>query len=389
MAEAKVGARSRWGSLVAGVSVAAAALALAGSGSAGSTATGIVAHAKARLVKLAKPSDAIGKPKSTPKWKRGENVWVISCDETLTSCALPASSLKEASRLLGWNVTVFDGHSNPAEWGNGITQAIAGRADAIVLDSVDCGSVRGPLEQAKAAHIVTFGLNSIDCDEPGGGGGRGLIDFVAAPKGYRNHAQFIRDWGRMKADYVIAKTNGRAKVITFTEGDLVGIKLESQGVQEELAKCKTCKVVANVGVTLQDLGDGGIFKKFQTALLQHPEANSVVTLYDAQIILAVSPALRQAGRTKMIVAGGEGDRASLNLIRTGRGQSCAFAVAIKDSGYPIADNLIRLFAHKRPVDEAVGVLLIDRQHNLNRIHGDYTGFFPYAKYYARLWRNAK
>jgi ribose transport system substrate-binding protein len=375
--------------MVAGLLVAVAALIVAGAGSASPSATGIVAQAKARLAKLAKPSDAIGKPKSTPKWKRGESIWVISCDEILTSCALPASSLKEASKLLGWNVTVFDGHSNPAEWGNGITQAIAARADAIVLDSVDCGSIRGPLEQAKAARIVTFGLNAIDCDEPGGGGGRGLIDFVAAPKGYKSHSQFIRDWGRMKADYVIAKTNGRAKVITFTESDLVGIKLESQGVQQELAKCKTCKVVANVSVTLQDLGTGGVFKKFQTALLQHPEANSVVTLYDALIILAVSPALRQAGRTKMIVAGGEGDRAGLSLIRSGRGQSCAFAVDIKDSGYPIADNLIRLLAHKRPVDEAVGVLLIDKRHNLNRVHGDYNGFFPYAKYYARLWRNAK
>jgi ribose transport system substrate-binding protein len=377
------------GSLVAALSIALAALTVPGAGSASSSATGIVAQAKARLTKLAKPSDAIGKPKSTPKWKRGENIWVISCDEGLTGCAIPAASLKKASKQLDWDVTVFDGHSNPAEWGNGITQAIAGRADAIVLDSVDCGSVKGPLEQAKAAGIVTFGLNAIDCDEPGGGGGRGLIDFVAAPKGYRTHAQFIRDWGRMKADYVIAKTNGRAKVITFTEGDLVGIKLESQGVQQEFAKCKTCKVVANVGVTLQDLATGGVFKKFQTALLQHPEANSVVTLYDAIIVLAVSPALRQAGRTKMIVAGGEGDPASLSLIRSGKGQSCAFAVDIQDSGYPIADNLIRLLAHKRPVDEAVGVLLIDKQHNLNRIHGYYNGFFPYAKYYAKLWRNAK
>jgi ribose transport system substrate-binding protein len=377
------------GRRVAALSIALAAVTVPAASSASSTAQGIVAQAKARMAKLAKPSDAIGKPKSTPKWKRGENVWVISCDEILTGCAVPAASLKEAAKLLGWNVTVFDGHSNPAEWGNGITQAIAARADAIVLDSVDCGSVKAPLAQAKAAGIVTFGINAIDCDEPGGGGGRGLIDYVAAPKGYRNHAQFIRDWGRMKADYVIAKTNGRAKVITFTETDLVGIKLESQGVQERLAKCKTCRVVANVSVTLQDVGNGNVFRKFQAALLQHPEANSVVTLYDGLVVLAVSPALRQAGRTKMVVAGGEGDRTSLNLIRAGRGQSCAFAVPLKSVGYPMADNLIRLLAHKRPVDEAVGVLLIDKQHNLNRIRGDYDGFFPYAKYYAKLWRNAK
>ncbi len=91
----------------------------------------------------------------------------------------------------------------------------------------------------------------------------------------------------------------------------------------------------------------------------------------------------------MIVAGGEGEPSNLDLIRQNKGQSCAFAVDIQDSGYPIADNMIRLLAHKRPVDEATAVLLVDKQHNLNRIHGYYNGFFPYAKYYSRLWRNAK
>src|SRR6266511_447091 len=291
--------------MVAALTIALAALTVPGAGSASASSAGIVAQAKARLAKLAKPSDAIGKPKSTPQWKRGENIWVISCDE------------------------------------------------------------------------------------PGGGGGRGLIDFVAAPKGYRTHSQFIRDWGRMKADYVIAKTNGRAKVITFSQSDVLGIKYESEAIKQELARCKGCQVVANVSFTLPDFATGGVFKKFQTALLQHPEANAVVTLYDAIIILAVAPALQQAGRTKMIVAGGEGDPSNLELIRRNKLRSCAFAVAVQDAGYPIADNMIRLLAHKRPVDQATAVLLIDKQHNLKRIHGYYNGFFPYAKYYSKLGRNAK
>ena len=209
------------------------------------------------------------------------------------------------------------------------------------------------------------------------------------PKGYKSHPQFIRDWGRMKADYVIAKTNGRAKVITFSQADVLGIKYESEAIKQELARCKGCQVVANVSFTLPDFATGGVFKKFQTALLQHPEANAVVTLYDAIIILAVAPALQQAGRTKMIVAGGEGDPANLELIRRNKLRSSAFAVAVQDSGYPIADNMIRLLAHKRPVDQATAVLLIDKQHNIKRIHGYYNGFFPYAKYYSKLWQKAK
>jgi ribose transport system substrate-binding protein len=353
------------------------------------TQPNIVTQARARLAKLAVPRDAIGKPKSTPKWKRGMKVWVISCDQSLTGCWIAAKSLQTATKQLGWTVTVFDGHSNPSEWVNGVRQAIAADADVIMLDSVDCSAVRAPLAQAKAAHIVIYGLNSIDCSDPGAGGGPSLIDYTGVPKGYKSHPQFIRDWGRMKADYVIAKTNGRAKVITFSQADVLGIKYESEAIKQELAKCKGCQVVANVSFTLPDFATGGVFKKFQTALLQHPEANAVVTLYDAIIILAVAPALQQAGRTKMIVAGGEGDPANLELIRRNKLRSCAFAVDVQDSGYPIADNMIRLLAHKRPVDQATAVLLIDKQHNIKRIHGYYNGFFPYAKYYSKLWRKAK
>src|SRR5262249_6914052 len=123
----------------------------------------------------------------------------------------------------------------------------------------------------------------------------------------------------------------------------------------------------------------------QTALAEHPEANAVVTLYDLNILAAVAPALQQAERSNMIVAGGEGWADSLARIRAGKGQSCAFAFDVPDVGYPIADNLIRLFDHRPAVDEGVGLLLIDREHNLNRIGTTYHGFFPYAAYYAKLW----
>ena len=36
----------------------------------------------------------------------------------------------------------------------------------------------------------------------------------------------------------------------------------------------------------------------------------------------------------------------------------------------------------------VAVLLVDKQHNLNRIGKYYNGFFTYAKYYTSLWRKA-
>jgi ribose transport system substrate-binding protein len=351
----------------------------------------IVAQAKANIAKFYKATDAIGKPTSVPKPKKNQNIWVISCDQTLTGCSLPAASIKKAASVIGWKVTIFDGHSNPAEYANGVSQAVAAHANAIVLDSTDCNFAKAPLQQAKAAGIIIYGYDTIDCSDPGEGGGPHLLDWTGLPKGYKTYAQFIRDWGKMKADYVIAKTNGQAHVITWSEKDILAINYEGQAMKAEFDKCTTCVQVANVDFTLADFANNGVFQKFQTALTQHPDANATATLYDVTILAAVAPALKTAGRTgDFLVAGGEGYPPNLQLIRDGAGQSSAFAIDIVDVGYPTVDALIRLLAHQKPVDEAVGILLIDKQHNLSKVPAAnvYNGFFPYASYYTKLWKKA-
>ncbi|HEY8704675.1 MAG TPA: substrate-binding domain-containing protein [Gaiellaceae bacterium] len=351
----------------------------------------IVAQAKATIAKYYKATDGIGKPTSTPKPKKNQSIWVISCDQTLTGCSLPAASIKKAAAVIGWKVTIFDGHSNPAEYANGVSQAVAAHANAIVLDSTDCNFAKAPLQQAKAAGILIYGYDTIDCSDPGEGGGPHLLTYTGLPKGYKTYAQFIRDWGKLKADYVIAKTNGKAHVITWSEKDILSINYEGQAMKAEFDKCSTCTQVANVDFTLADFANNGVFQKFQTALTQHPDANATATLYDVTILAAVSPVLKTAVRTAdFVVAGGEGYPPNLQLMRDGGGQNSAFAIDIIDVGYPTVDNLIRLLDHQKPVDEAVGITLIDPQHNLSKVPASnvFNGFFPYASYYTKLWKKA-
>jgi ribose transport system substrate-binding protein len=353
----------------------------------------IVAEAKAYIANFYRSVDATGKPASTPRPKPNQNIWVISCDQTLTGCSLPAESIKRAAAVLGWHVTIWDGHSNPAQYAAGVSAAVAAHANAIILDSTDCNFVKAPLEQAKKQHIVIYGYDVIDCSDPGEGSGPHLLNWTGLPTGFTNYPQFIRAWGKMKADYIIAKTNGHANVITWTEDDILSIKYEGQAIAAEFAKCPYCHIVGNVNFTLADFANNGVFHKFQTVLQQHPEANATATLYDVTILAAVAPALKAAGRlTNFMVAGGEGYPPNLQLISTNGGQSCAFAVDITDVGYPTLDAINRLLDGQQPVDEHVGILLVDKQHNLSQILGQnkgvYNGFFNYPAYYTALWKKA-
>jgi ribose transport system substrate-binding protein len=363
----------------------------AGSSAATAAATKrIVAQANAYIAQFSRSLDATGKPTSTPKPKPNQSIWVISCDQTLTGCSLPAESIKKAAAVLGWKVTIFDGHSNPAQYAAGVSAAVAAHANAIVLDSTDCNFVKAPLEQAVKQHILIYGYDVIDCSDPGEGGGPHLVSYTGLPTGFSTYPQFIRAWGKMKADYVIAKTNGHANIITWTENDILSIKYEAQAIQAEFAKCPGCHVVANVDFTLADFANNGVFHKFQTALQQHPDANATATLYDVTILAAVAPALKAAGRTgDFTVAGGEGYPPNLALIASGGGQTSAFAIDINDVGYPTIAVINRMLDGQPPIDEHVGVVLVDKQHNLGQIHGYYNGFFDYAAYYTSMWKKAQ
>src|SRR5207244_3512101 len=50
-------------------------------------------------------------------------------------------------------------------WVDGIRQAIAAKADGIILWAVDCAPVKAPLQDAKKAGIPVVGWEAIDCDQ--------------------------------------------------------------------------------------------------------------------------------------------------------------------------------------------------------------------------------
>lgn len=72
---------------------------------------------------------------------------------------------------------------------------------------------------------------------------------------------------------MIAKTNGKAKVVIDTETDQWTTVLSSKGIRREIAKCSGCSVVGDATFVGTDLGPA-LQQKIQQALVQHPEANA-------------------------------------------------------------------------------------------------------------------
>jgi ribose transport system substrate-binding protein len=326
-----------------------------------------VAAAKAVLATDYKGTDA-ALPSSAPKPATGKNVWVISCLQAGAGCAIPAEGVVQAGKALGWHVNVFDGKASPATESQGIKTALSDHADAIVLDFVDCPGVQGALKAAKAAGVPVFGIASAECP------GEKLItaQTLYANGDFSNHVQTEE---AAVANYVIAKTDGKAKIIEITEDDVLGPKTQYTDFQNYIAKhCSTCTIVKKVPIVLSQLVNGQVQAAVATAITQEPTANVVYVPYDALVTAGAAQAVAASGHaSSLIVTGLEGFQDNINLIKTGKGQTMAAGQPALWLGWAAADGLVRLFAKQPQVAEGIGIQVVDKQHNVPATTPYYNG----------------
>src|SRR5262249_47079403 len=155
---------------------------------------------------------------------------------------------QEAAKLLGWDVQIYDSQFNRAIRPKLVRDAIAAKADAIILN-FDCPFAQAPLAEAKAAGIKIVPLGGYDCNDKalGGAGVPGLFS------GQYNYAPDITDpsqltmaYGAALADATIVATNGKAKVIMATDPASTTLLYVTRGYTERLATCGECKIVGQV-----------------------------------------------------------------------------------------------------------------------------------------------
>ena len=344
----------------------------------------ILAYAK-HQIDLAYAGTDRDPPTTAPKPQKGKNVWIISPGQVGESASVATNAAKEAGEIIGWKMTLFDSKGDPSNFSAGIRQAVAAKADGIILHSIDCAWVKQALIEAQAAKVKTLAYYSLDCDDPSVKGEplyTGMVNFGSQ---YGDYASLIRAWGAVKADWVIVKTKGLAKAISFKEDELLIVKYIREGFEQELAKCKTCEVVKTVDFTIPDFGPK-LQQKAQGALLQHPEANAIHVPYDTPMLLGIGSAVLESGRNDQLwVIAGEGFPSNVQLIRDNRGEDAANAFPAPWTGYAAVDSLNSIFNGQKPQDEGLGWKLIDCDHNLPPAGKGYESAKDFRTAYKKAW----
>jgi ribose transport system substrate-binding protein len=321
-----------------------------------------------------------GGPVRPPK---GKNVWVISTGQTIEAAVNAAKAMEEAGQTLGWDVTVFDGRFDSSRQLSGIEQALADKADGIVLIYIDCPPINAALQQAKAAGVAVVGIQSQECEPT-------LEKHVIRYAGHRDFATYLsHGFGGTQAKWVIAKTKGEAKTIVTAETDLYSTRVTyDPGITAEFARCETCEIVDTVEFVGTEFGPQ-LQQKIEQSLNQHPEANSFIAAYDAVMTGGGgAAALRASGRLdELDVMGGEGSKQGIELIYDRAGMDACTGTPTGWEGYAAMMSLARIFAGQDPErgDSGIGEQVCDLDHNLPPKGKGYQAPIDYVAAYRELW----
>ncbi len=328
------------------------------------------------------------RPDATPrKAAKGKLVCIVTTEDTiLESSKIPSDAAAKAAKAIGWNVCnggkPYDGGNNPSKYPGLIRDAIAAGADGIILDAIDCDTVRAPLDEAKKQGIVVVPIYAFDCNDPKSST-KSASDFTTCVnyggRPCNKLADFTRGYGADQANYIIAKSNNKAKILELQDPEYIVLDYTSEGFNRTIKASGGSKVTDVLKFTSSEV-TGDLKQRVQNELLKHPDINWVKIPYAAATTFGQVGAAAHALHRN--VMGGEGFKDELDLIKSGV-LTAANAIDSQWTGWAAVDAMNSAFNHQKSKPSGIGWVLVDKQHN----HLSPQGFtaIPYQNVFKKAW----
>ncbi|WP_166789368.1 sugar ABC transporter substrate-binding protein [Cryobacterium sp. TMS1-20-1] len=321
-------------------------------------------------------------PTEGPSPASGKKVWWVSCGPIAADCALPMGAAQEAADAMGIDFNTADGKLN--EGGGFISAlqtAIAARPDAIIVHALDCNLLKAPLREAKELGIAVLGVETTPCT-----GDQLFEDMIYAPEIQDTNAYF-ESWGIQAAEYLIAQSDGKAKVIVNEGTDSVFPPVQ-KGFMDTLTGCSGCEVVDTVTFTMADqVPNGPWIQRLRATLVQNPDATAVFIPSDnMSVTLGGARAAQEANPDMVVINGGSGTSSGITGVRNGDVTAIGAAHDAGWIGYAAIDSVNRLLAGEELVPEGIGVIAVDAENNLPEASDvPYESKVDWKSAYEKLW----
>lgn len=340
-----------------------------------------VAEAKRIVAEAMKPPSQFNAPGPAFDANKaaGKTLWYISFSEQSPVMAMWSGTMKRLVESYGAKVNIVDGKFQFSEFGRNIEQAIANKADAILLMGIPPQAFGVQMAAAREAGIpVIVGSNGVPAIPTTDGVTAAVtIDHIGV--------------GKLLAAWMVANSDGNFEAVIVTHDEVMGTKEIVDSISGE-----TKRLCANCSVKVENLP----FAKIQTEgevtqslAVRNPNLDYIVPVYDFET-LSMIPALNQAGASDRV------QLASFNAIPAVMENLKKGAVKA-DVGAPniwfafgMADQILRVLSGTSPVADLNIPLRLFTAENIGNIdlsagEESWYGSVDFSSEYQKLWGEPK
>ncbi|MFJ3978580.1 substrate-binding domain-containing protein [Streptomyces sp. NPDC090021] len=335
----------------------------------------VLQEAREDVTKAESTDSAWTGPTTGPAAVPGKSIVYVAQTMTNPGVAGVAQGLRRAAKAIGWEVRVIDGQGSPAGIQAALSQAVTLKPSGIVIGGFDPRLTSQQVARARAAGIPLIGWHAVDAPGPS-----------TNPPLFTNITTKVQDVARISADWVIARSDGGAGVVLFTDDSIPFARTKADLIERRLADCPGVELLASANIPIPDASRrtpqevSSLLSRFGKKWTHSVAIND---LYFADAAPALRAAGKPGGGPPSNIGAGDGDPSAFQRINSGQYQAATVPEPLAQQGWQIADEFNRAFAG-RPASGYVAPVHVVTADN----SGGATSWDPrgYQEAYERIWR---
>ncbi len=290
-----------------------------------------------------------------------------------------AQGVREAARVLGWTVKIFDAGGSAAGRARAFAAALSLSPDGMVLCGSDALENRASLAAVALRGIPVVGWHAGPMPGP-------IRDTPVA----MNVTTDPLDVANITAAAAVAQSDGRAGVVIFTDSRYRIAMSKADAMAAVVRACRGCSLLEVVDVVLSDSDKtmptitGDLLRRYGKRWTHALAINDVV--FDYAVPTLIAAGVPSNGLS--LLSAGDGSASAFLRIQAKAYQTGTVAEPLNQQGWQLLDELNRLFAHQ-PVSGFVAPAHLVTSTNIELDGGLRLQYDPdgYRELYRRIWKH--
>jgi ribose transport system substrate-binding protein len=275
---------------------------------------------------------------------KGKSVWFISPSQATAYALAVSKGFEAATAAAGMRGQVFDAKGQPTLFNEGVAQAVAAKADAIITYAISPALIQQSLKLAEEAKIPVIQANT---------------GLPPAPGVYVSINPDITALGKLQAHAALLQTKCKLNgAIVYSSNFPILNAMKTATLDEIKALCPSCEMT-ELNVQLPTISTQ-LAPLTTSTMARLPALNAFIATFD-QLAVFMVPAIEQAGRKDVAIIGANGNPANLDFMRQDRVQTVSAAYPPGHYvGWQLVDQAMRGAARAKVAPFDIQVQMLDK-----------------------------